>query len=80
MSKGGWELKEFKAACLGAHIPSFSPPPPTQHVMILLRSVQRCIALARLLVEQNFPAIAIHCGMPQEERLSQYQQFKDFQL
>ncbi|KAB1261577.1 Spliceosome RNA helicase DDX39B [Camelus dromedarius] len=40
---------------------------------------QRCIALAQLLVEQNFPAIAIHRGMPQEERLSRYQQFKDFQ-
>nr|KAF6504617.1 DExD-box helicase 39B [Rousettus aegyptiacus] len=39
----------------------------------------RCIALAQLLVEQNFPAIAIHRGMPQEERLSRYQQFKDFQ-
>ncbi|KAB0396923.1 hypothetical protein E2I00_009838, partial [Balaenoptera physalus] len=33
----------------------------------------------QLLVEQNFPAIAIHRGMPQEERLSRYQQFKDFQ-
>lgn len=33
-----------------------------------MKSVQRCIALAQLLVEQNFPAIAIHRGMPQEER------------
>merc|ERR1711994_743190 len=40
---------------------------------------QRCMALAQLLIEQNFPAIAIHRGMNQEERLSRYQQFKDFQ-
>ncbi|XP_040298123.1 spliceosome RNA helicase DDX39B isoform X2 [Bufo gargarizans] len=50
-----------------------------QDVVIFVKSVQRCIALAQLLVEQNFPAIAIHRGMQQEERLSRYQQFKDFQ-
>ena len=44
-----------------------------------MKSVQRCVALASLLIEQNFPAIAIHRGMTQEERLSRYQQFKDFQ-
>ncbi len=44
-----------------------------------MKSVQRCVALAQLLIEQNFPAIAIHRGMTQEERLSRYQQFKDFQ-
>uniref|UniRef100_A0A4W6EIJ8 RNA helicase n=1 Tax=Lates calcarifer TaxID=8187 RepID=A0A4W6EIJ8_LATCA len=48
-------------------------------VVIFVKSVQRCIALSQLLVEQNFPAIAIHRGMAQEERLSRYQQFKDFQ-
>lgn len=37
------------------------------------------MALAQLLTEQNFPAIGIHRGMSQEERLSRYQQFKDFQ-
>ena len=37
------------------------------------------MALAQLLVDQNFPAIAIHRAMTQEERLSRYQQFKDFQ-
>jgi superfamily II DNA/RNA helicase len=36
------------------------------------------MALAQLLIEQNFPAIAIHRSMTQEERLSRYQQFKDF--
>merc|ERR1712106_565751 len=48
-------------------------------VVIFVKSVQRCVALAQLLIEQNSPAIAIHRGMPQEERLSRYQQFKDFQ-
>merc|ERR1719474_1039131 len=48
-------------------------------VVIFVKSVQRCVALAQLLIEQNFPAIAIHRGMTQEERLARYQQFKDFQ-
>lgn len=48
-------------------------------VVIFVKSVQRCMALAQLLTEQNFPAIGIHRGMLQEERLSRYQQFKDFQ-
>nr|XP_045226847.1 spliceosome RNA helicase DDX39B-like [Macaca fascicularis] len=46
---------------------------------IFVKSVQQHIALAQLLVEQNFPAIAIHCGMPQGQRHYQYQQFKYFQ-
>nr|KAF6282453.1 hypothetical protein mMyoMyo1_010090 [Myotis myotis] len=49
-------------------------------VVIFVRSAQRCMALAQLLGEQNFPAIAIHGAMAQEERLSRYQQFEDFQL
>ncbi|XP_071571755.1 ATP-dependent RNA helicase WM6-like [Temnothorax nylanderi] len=49
-------------------------------VVIFVKSVQRCMALAQLLTEQNFPAIGIHWGMTQEERLSRYQQFiKHFQ-
>lgn len=48
-------------------------------VIIFVKSIQRCMALAQLLVEQNFPAIAIHKAMTQDERLSRYQQFKDFQ-
>ncbi len=44
-----------------------------------MKAVQRCVALSQLLVEQNFPAIAIHRAMTQEERLSRYQQFKNFQ-
>merc|ERR1711874_282204 len=38
-------------------------------VVIFVKAVQRCIALTTLLVEQNFPAISIHRGMAQEERL-----------
>ena len=37
------------------------------------------MALAQLLNDQNFPAIAIHRGMSQEERLERYQAFKNFQ-
>lgn len=48
-------------------------------VVIFVKSVQRCKALLSLLTEQNFPAISISRGMDQEERLSRYQQFKDFQ-
>jgi len=48
-------------------------------VVIFVKSIQRCKALEQLLVEQNFPAIGIHRAMKQEERLSRYQQFKDFQ-
>lgn len=48
-------------------------------VVIFVKSIQRCVALRQLLVEQNFPAIAIHRAMPQEERLAKYQQFKDYQ-
>lgn len=48
-------------------------------VVIFVKSVQRCMALSQLLTEQNFPAVAIHRGMIQEERLKKYQEFKDFQ-
>jgi superfamily II DNA/RNA helicase len=48
-------------------------------VVIFIKSVQRCIALCQLLVEQNFPAIAIHRAMQQETRLQNYKLFKDFE-
>jgi len=48
-------------------------------VVIFVKAVQRCIALAQLLTEQNFPAICIHRAMTQEDRLAKYQQFKNFQ-
>ncbi|XP_063710667.1 spliceosome RNA helicase DDX39B-like [Symsagittifera roscoffensis] len=47
-------------------------------VVIFVKSVPRCVALNDLLIEQNFPSIAIHRGMSQEDRLGHYKQFKDF--
>merc|ERR1719252_365099 len=48
-------------------------------VVIFVKSVQRCIALDKLLVECNFPSISIHSGLGQEDRIARYKQFKDFQ-
>mmetsp|Transcript_24696 Transcript_24696/g.44935 ORF Transcript_24696/g.44935 Transcript_24696/m.44935 type:complete len:429 (-) Transcript_24696:185-1471(-) len=48
-------------------------------VVIFVKSVQRAIALDKLLTECNFPSIAIHSGLPQEDRIARYKQFKEFQ-
>jgi len=48
-------------------------------VVIFVKSVQRAVALDKLLVECNFPSIAIHSGLNQEDRIARYKQFKDFQ-
>merc|ERR1712085_26188 len=48
-------------------------------VVIFVKSVQRAIALDKLLVECNFPSIAIHSGLKQEDRIARYKQFKEFQ-
>jgi len=48
-------------------------------VVIFVKSVQRAVALDKLLVECSFPSIAIHSGLNQEERIARYKQFKDFQ-
>lgn len=47
-------------------------------VVIFVKSVARCQALCGLLKEQNFPAIDIHRGMKQQERLERYELFKNF--
>ncbi|KAK2704930.1 ATP-dependent RNA helicase WM6-like [Artemia franciscana] len=47
-------------------------------VVIFTRTVSRCEGLTLLLKDQNFPAIAIHSGMKQEERLEKYKEFKEF--
>merc|ERR1712039_837334 len=47
-------------------------------VVIFVKSVARCQALCQLLKEQNSPAIDIHRGMKQAERLERYEQFKSF--
>jgi len=48
-------------------------------VVIFVKSVQRATALDKLLVECNFPSIAIHSGLTQEDRIARYKQFKEFQ-
>merc|ERR1712196_199944 len=48
-------------------------------VVIFVKSVQRAVALDKLLTECNFPSIAIHSGLNQEERINRYKQFKDLQ-
>merc|ERR1719392_285381 len=48
-------------------------------VVIFVKSVQRAVALDKLLVECNFPSIAVHSGLSQEDRITRYKQFKDFQ-
>merc|ERR1712216_192557 len=48
-------------------------------VVVFVKSVQRAIALDKLLCECNFPSIAIHSGLNQEERIARYKQFKEFQ-
>merc|ERR1711959_479188 len=48
-------------------------------VVIFVKSVQRAIALDKLLVECSFPPLAIHSGLNQEERIARYKQFKEFQ-
>lgn len=48
-------------------------------VVIFVSSVLRCKALHKLLVDQGFPALSMHRGMKQEERLSRYNKFKNFE-
>merc|ERR1719214_581438 len=48
-------------------------------VVIFVKSVQRAVALDKLLVECSFPSLAIHSGLGQEERIARYKQVKEFQ-
>merc|ERR1711900_51478 len=48
-------------------------------VVIFVKSVQRAVALDKLLIECNFPSISIHSGLNQEDRIARYKQFKEFQ-
>jgi ATP-dependent RNA helicase UAP56/SUB2 len=47
-------------------------------VVIFVRSVNRASELNKILIECNFPSIAIHGNMKQEERIERYKQFKEF--
>lgn len=47
-------------------------------VIIFVKSVQRAIALDKLLQECSFPSVAVHSNLKQEERIERYKQFKEF--
>jgi len=47
-------------------------------VIIFVKSTQRCKALTKLLVDQNFPAVEIHGSMNQPDRIKTFTEFKDF--
>lgn len=47
-------------------------------VIIFVKSTGRANELSRLLNECNFPSIAVHSGIPQEERIARYKSFKEF--
>lgn len=51
---------------------------PSQ-VVIFVKSVSRARELDKLLNECQFPSIAIHGGLPQEQRIKLFQQFKAFE-
>ena len=47
-------------------------------VIIFVNSIMRCETLSDLLTSSNFPSIAIHANLPQEERLKLFDLFKQF--
>merc|ERR1712032_134193 len=47
-------------------------------VIIFVKSINRCRELDKLLREYNFPSIAIHGDLEQEERIARYTVFKEF--
>lgn len=47
-------------------------------VIIFVRSTRRAEELNKLLCACNFPSIAVHSAMPQEERIERYKSFKEF--
>lgn len=48
-------------------------------VIIFVKNVSRAQALHKLLTECSFPSICIHAALSQQERISRYQQFKNFE-
>jgi ATP-dependent RNA helicase UAP56/SUB2 len=47
-------------------------------VIIFVKSTSRANELNKLLNECSFPSIAVHGGIPQEERIARYKSFKEF--
>jgi ATP-dependent RNA helicase UAP56/SUB2 len=48
-------------------------------VIIFVKSVQRAVALDKLLQECSFPSVAVHSNLKQADRIDRYKQFKEFQ-
>ncbi|PVF92148.1 putative SUB2-mRNA export protein [Serendipita vermifera] len=48
-------------------------------VVIFVKSVARAVELDKLLRECSFPCITVHSGLSQEERISRYKEFKNFE-
>ncbi|MBW0501414.1 hypothetical protein O181_041129 [Austropuccinia psidii MF-1] len=48
-------------------------------VCIFVKSVSRAVQLDQLLRDCNFPSIAIHSALAQDERIDRYKQFKAFE-
>ena len=47
-------------------------------VIIFVNSILRCETLSDMLTQNNFPSIAIHASLPQEERIKLFDLFKSF--
>ena len=47
-------------------------------VIIFVNSILRCETLSDMLTKHNFPSIAIHASLPQEERIKLFDYFKQF--
>lgn len=47
-------------------------------VVIFVNGVRRCKELNRILVEQDFPSMAVYGGLPQTDRLERYNKFKEY--
>ncbi|MCJ1311543.1 Suppressor of the cold-sensitive snRNP biogenesis mutant brr1-1 [Agyrium rufum] len=47
-------------------------------VIIFVKSTLRATELDKLLRECNFPSVAVHSGVSQEERIKRYKEFKEF--
>ena len=47
-------------------------------VIIFVNSIPRCETLSEIITKNEFPSIAIHADLPQEERIRKFNSFKEF--
>eukprot|EP01006_Ploeotia_vitrea_P050604 TRINITY_DN67476_c9_g1_i2.p1 TRINITY_DN67476_c9_g1~~TRINITY_DN67476_c9_g1_i2.p1 ORF type:complete len:460 (-),score=279.35 TRINITY_DN67476_c9_g1_i2:1177-2478(-) len=47
-------------------------------VVVFVNGIRRCKELNKLLVDCNFPSMAMHSAMAQDERIDRYNKFKDY--